>query len=297
MTATVAICTQNRPQSLKRALESVLAQAAGSPGVEILVVDNGDEGETVLLVESMIAGCDFLRLVKEPATGLSVARNRALAEARGSWIVYIDDDAELVPGYLAELARLLNQEGGRAGAVCGPIEVGWEGKTPGWFEPGLESWCNRLDFGLKRREIRWPETPYGTNMAIDVNVLKNLGGFRGDLGRKGEGLMDAEETELFLRMGKLTGRAVIYEPALGVVHYMSQERLSPDFFIKKAHWHGKSLAALERLHPGRVKGLRNALWVLGTSFFRKVSGKSRGPLTEKVLRASAMGYLAGRFSR
>jgi glycosyltransferase involved in cell wall biosynthesis len=297
MTVTVAICTQNRSLSLKRALESVLAQAAEAPGLEILVVDNGDDGQAALLVESMAAKGGLLRLVKEPVTGLSAARNRALKEASGSWIVYIDDDAELVPGYLKAMTRLLNREGGRAGAFCGPIEVGWESDAPNWFEPGLSAWCNRLDYGPKRREIRWPETPYGTNMAFETALLGNLGGFREDLGRKGAGLMDAEETELFIRMEKLSGRAVIYEPALGVIHYMSPDRLSPYFFVKKAFWHGKSLAALERLHPDRMGGLKNALWVLSSSCFRTVSGRGRGPVTEKVLRASATGYLAGRFSR
>lgn len=297
MTVTLAICTQNRPQSLKRALESVLDQANDAPGLEILVVDNGEGGETALLVESLAASADFLRFVREPVKGLSLARNRALREAKGQWLVYIDDDAELAPGYLAALVRLLKEDGCRAGAMGGPIAVGWKNGPPSWYENGLDPWLNRLDLGPLRRKIRWPETLYGTNMAFDANLLKSLGGFRGDLGRKGAGLMDAEETELFIRMEKLEKRPVIYDPALRVTHCMTSERLSPEFFLQKALWHGKSLAALQRLHPDRVAGLGNALWVLSSSFFRKVTGKSRGSLTEKVLRASALGYLAEKISR
>lgn len=297
VTVTVAVCTRNRARSLKRALESVLNQAADAPGLEILVVDNGDDGETGRVAKSLGARAEGLRLVREPEPGLSAARNRAWREASGRWIVYIDDDAELVPGYLAALSRLLAEEGDRAGAVGGPIAVGWENNAPGWYEKGLAPWLNSLNLGPARRRIRWPETLYGTNMAFDANVLKSLGGFRGDLGRKGAGLMDAEETELFIRMEKLEDRPVIYDPALKVIHFMTEERLSPGFFIKKARWHGKSLAALERLHPDKIRGLGNALWVLASSCFRAVTGRGRGPLTERVLRASAAGYLYGRFLR
>lgn len=292
---TVAVCTRNRPESLRRAIASVLAQAHDAPGLEILVVDNGEGCDTGDLVGSMAARAECLRIVREPEPGLSAARNRAWREASGRWIVYIDDDAELAPGYLAALSRLLAVEGGGIGALGGPIAVGWEGEPPSWYEKGLDPWLNCLDLGPLRRRVRWPETLYGTNMAFDAGLLKSLGGFRGDLGRRGAGLMDAEETELFLRMEKQSSLPVIYDPALKVSHYMTEERLSPDFFLRKARWHGKSLAALERLHPGRVKGLKNALWVLSSSFFRAVSGKGRGPLTERVLRASAKGYLEGRF--
>lgn len=292
---TVAVCTRNRPQSLKRALASVLAQAQDAPGLEILVADNGEGCDTANMVESMPAGEGCLRLVREPEPGLSAARNRAWREAAGRWIVYIDDDAELVPGYLAALSRLLAGEGDRAGALGGPIAVGWENGPPSWYEPGLDQWCNRLDLGPVRREILWPETLYGTNMAFDVRVLESLGGFRGDLGRRGEGLLDAEETELFIRMEKLASRPVIYYPALKVIHYMTEERLSPDFFLEKARWHGKSLAALERLHPDKIRGLGNAFWVMASSCFRTASGRGRGALTERVLRTSAWGYLEGRF--
>lgn len=295
MKATIVICTQNRPESLERAVASAVREAARAPWLKILVVDNGGGGGSAQAVKAARGG--GVRLVMEPAPGLSNARNRAVKETDGGWIIFIDDDAELAPGYGEALGRFLREEGGRAGAFGGPVWVGWEKTPPPWWEKGLDPWCNALDLGGKRRAIRFPETPYGTNMGFDAALLKSLGGFRNDLGRNGAGLLDAEETELFIRMEKAGAPPVVYDPALKVTHYMTAERLSPEFLVKKAFWHGKSLAALERVHPDKIGGLKNAVFVLASSFLRGLCLKSRGPLTERVLRASAAGYFKARFLR
>jgi glycosyltransferase involved in cell wall biosynthesis len=79
---------------LSRALASALAQTAVS--LEVVVVDDGSVDETA---RSLAAVDDpRLRVVSLGVShGVSHARNRAIAEARGEWIAFLDDDDVWAP--------------------------------------------------------------------------------------------------------------------------------------------------------------------------------------------------------
>src|SRR6188768_1179129 len=88
-TITAAICTRNRPLQLARALDSLLAQSLAP--AEIMVVDNSPSDEaTARLVSERFSEVRYLR---EPVPGLDFARNRALREASGEIVAFLDDDA------------------------------------------------------------------------------------------------------------------------------------------------------------------------------------------------------------
>src|SRR5262245_56705774 len=87
---TVAVCTRDRPERLRRCLESVRGAIGGvSPAPDVLVIDNASADARTADVAAALG----VRCVREPTTGLDVARNRAVAEARGDWLAFIDDDA------------------------------------------------------------------------------------------------------------------------------------------------------------------------------------------------------------
>ena len=97
------ICTYRRYTLLRRALESLCVQALAPERYEILVVDNGIDEQTA----AVVADCResfasvTIRLSSEPALGLSQARNRALSEARGRYLAFLDDDAWAPESWLA----------------------------------------------------------------------------------------------------------------------------------------------------------------------------------------------------
>ena len=72
---------------MKRCLDSLLPQLTDQ--VEILVIDNGTHK-----VKTLVDLYSNIRYVSESNTGLSYARNKAIKEANGDWILYIDDDAK-----------------------------------------------------------------------------------------------------------------------------------------------------------------------------------------------------------
>jgi glycosyltransferase involved in cell wall biosynthesis len=77
--------------SLRTAVNSVLAQTHGN--VEILLVDDASGPEWRAMFEDVSAADPRIRLIVQPINaGTYVARNRALAEARGEFVAFQDSD-------------------------------------------------------------------------------------------------------------------------------------------------------------------------------------------------------------
>jgi GT2 family glycosyltransferase len=112
-TISVLICTKDRRADVARALASL--QADGVPqreGVEIVVIEETAQPEP-------IAGVRYLALPPE-GRGFAYVRNRAVEAAKGSLLVFVDDDCEVERGWFEALVGPLLADpavGGAAGAV------------------------------------------------------------------------------------------------------------------------------------------------------------------------------------
>jgi glycosyltransferase involved in cell wall biosynthesis len=95
----VVITTKDRPQLLARAVASVLDLDIEH---EVVVVDDGSA------VPPHLPSDPRVRLVRHTdSQGANGSRNDGLAHARGRWVVFLDDDDELVPaGVRAALGAL-----------------------------------------------------------------------------------------------------------------------------------------------------------------------------------------------
>jgi len=91
----VIMPTFRRPDGLKIALESLLAQSPCDLPVEIIVADNDPKGSArdyvKAVAEKNSASVHYLHV---PAPGVSNARNAALTVAKGRYIAWLDDDQE-----------------------------------------------------------------------------------------------------------------------------------------------------------------------------------------------------------
>ena len=135
---TVCLCTRNRAAMLKRALFSLVAcdKPTDLPW-ETLIVNNGSSDET----PSVVAGYEGrlpIRMVTENAPGLSNARNRALAAARGNWLLWLDDDVTVNPRWLAAYADHIGQYPDTA-LLGGAITVELSGNSPKWIRQGIHA--------------------------------------------------------------------------------------------------------------------------------------------------------------
>ena len=92
----------NRRSLVGAAIDSVLSQTYGH--WELLVVDDGStDGSRDVVSEWLLD--PRVRLLTREHAGVSRARNRALREARGEIIAYLDSDNQWFPGYLAEIVK------------------------------------------------------------------------------------------------------------------------------------------------------------------------------------------------
>lgn len=119
----VAICTYRRPAGLARLLAALPAGLEGLPeSPPVVVVDNDGTDPQVAETVAAAEGLD-VRLVVEPAPGISAARNRAFAEAEAAGVttlVLIDDDEWPEPRWLAALLARRAETGA---AIVGGVVV------------------------------------------------------------------------------------------------------------------------------------------------------------------------------
>jgi len=81
--------TYNRARFIREAVESVLAQTM--PNWELLIVDDGSTDDTREVLASYLAD-ERIQYIYQPNQGQSVARNAALAKARGEFVGFLDSD-------------------------------------------------------------------------------------------------------------------------------------------------------------------------------------------------------------
>lgn len=92
------IVTFDRPALLERTIDSVLRQT--HPVDEIIVSDDGHREATRQLLLSRFPN---VRHVPGPSRGIAANLNNGVREARGTWVLLCNDDAELDPSFV-ELA-------------------------------------------------------------------------------------------------------------------------------------------------------------------------------------------------
>jgi len=261
--ATVAICTRNRSVMLRRVLESFCTQLVpkGVPW-ELLVVDNGSTDATSEVAAAFVSRLP-LRLVQEPEPGLSAARNRAVSEARGEYLLWIDDDAIPEPGWIAAYleAFLAWPE---AALFGGPIAVAFDAPLPDWFRrvlPVIGGVYGQCDLGTEPIALRASvtELPFGTNYVTRL-VEQRRFPYDTTLGRHPQHPnRGAEETEVLLSMleSGLDGRWV---PTASVTHRKDHSLATTAFIAQQIADHGAYEAA-RFSPPGRlVFGAPASLW-------------------------------------
>lgn len=101
---TVVMPTRDRRALLEAAVESVLAQSYRR--FELIVVDDGSRDDTAAYLEGIADA--RVRVLRTDGVGACGARNRALDEARGGLVAYLDDDNRFDPHWLRAVVATLD---------------------------------------------------------------------------------------------------------------------------------------------------------------------------------------------
>lgn len=206
--ASIAICTRERPDDLRRALHAV--QDVAGRDHPVLVVDNRPETEATCRV---VSAFPHVRYVREDTPGLNAARNRALRECTTDAVAFTDDDAMPEVGWLEALRRGFDHR----------LVMGVTGLTiPLALDTPAQEWFERMSpFG--RGYFRHEFDPLvcspqvagqvgaGANMALRRDVLHLVGAFDERLDA-GTPTKSGGDHEMFARILS-RGYRLVYEPS------------------------------------------------------------------------------------
>jgi succinoglycan biosynthesis protein ExoM len=166
---TVCVCTYKRPKYLANLVRALQSQVADHLfGHSIVIVDNDKLASAMSTVEDLKHTSTVpIHYVVEPQQNISLARNRAISEAQGQYIAFIDDDEVPGPDWLITLYRACLQY--QVAGVLGPVLPNYEEEPPEWVTQGrfyerpghrtgeVLGWTNtRTGNVLLRRDILQP---------------------------------------------------------------------------------------------------------------------------------------------
>lgn len=223
----VAICTYNRPDLLRLCLEAVCPQLTQE--TELLVIDNGSQSVRALCQEF-----DGLRYIAEGNTGLSFARNRAIKEAKGETVLYLDDDALADPNLIRVALNACDKY-----QLFGGVYIPWyHYGEPKWYKEEYAS--NKMPYNQHTRLAKG-EYLSGGIFAVKKNLLQEFGGFNTDLGMSGTQVGYGEESELQDRMRE-QGIELYYLPDLIIKHVVAKYKLNVNWFLSASFQRGRDEA-------------------------------------------------------
>jgi glycosyltransferase involved in cell wall biosynthesis len=252
MLITVALCTHNHADRLGQTLADLKKLASPESPWEIVVIDNACSDDTPRILSD--SGWHPLgvpvRIVREMRLGLSNARNRALEEASGEYLLFIDDDETPDPGWLIAYEQAMVAHS--PDALGGRIEVMFEhGGRPDWLQDELLGFLGHLDHG----EDRWlteNNTPfYGGNFAVKKDIFARVGVFDADLGRKGSVNAGGEDTEFYRRL-IAQGHSVRWVQAAIIHHRIRADKLRRNYLLDLHYRQGLAEGARKRGKRGRL---------------------------------------------
>jgi len=252
-------CTYNREKYIGQTLASICAQTFDAGNFESVIVDNNSTDGTAGVCNRIINENPQknIRYVKELNQGLSFALNRGIREAKGEYIIFVDDDETINPGHLSMLDNYLKEY--PQARLCGtPVVPVYETKKPKW----LSHFTLRLITGYyyqgdKVKKLEAGNYPGTGHTIIKRELYGQFGYYNTDLGRKGKGLMGAEDKDMFLRL--INGNVECYYlPGIPIYHHIPAAKLTDEFFQRLTYSIGKS----ERIRTkgASVKAYRKRLF-------------------------------------
>jgi glucosyl-dolichyl phosphate glucuronosyltransferase len=291
ISTSIIIATYNRAQLLGETLQSLAHSLSGSSGVEVVVVDTTSKDETRNVVEKFSNTFAHFRHVTEANQGLSYARNRGIAEARGSVLVFLDDDVEVDASWLPSLLAPLDDPS--VAVVGGKVLPFGAQVIPEWLPREycfLASVFDPVDAICELPKVM------GGNSAVRRSVFDDVGLYDVSLGRKGKKLLGGEEIELQIRI-RNAGHKIIYTPHAAIWHKIA-EKLNFSYIENYAYWLGVGDAAIEKATPGRVKYILKVArslvfpWVILPVQRMLSSNDAAAPMRYTIKRNYARGYLS-----
>jgi GT2 family glycosyltransferase len=277
----IIIPTYNRPLQLARCLSAVGRLDFPPDGFETIVVDDGGDAVIDGVVAPLQAAIQ-ISLYRQRHGGPASARNSGAARARGSHLVFLDDDCLPAPDWLSAVRHRLYDDPGCL--VGGPLV---NALTDDVFATASD-----LLIGHVFRS--WNGDPdrarflVSANLAVSADCFASIGGFDQTFPYPG-----AEDRDLCARW-LAAGRRIVLAPECIVRH--AHDGGFRSFWRQHVNY-GRGAARFHRRHPhdpvndGRPEPLSFYLRLFGSPYTE--GHGARAPLLSGLLFLAQVAELAG----
>ncbi|MHB9154660.1 MAG: glycosyltransferase [Endomicrobiales bacterium] len=207
----VVIPVKNGQDTIEKCIRSLFA--LNYPRFEVIVIDDGSTDRTAAIVKSLSSGdaARRLRLLEGDSAGPSRARNRGIAEAKGDFVAFTDDDCLVDREWLNELLKGFRGDTAAVGGTQkSPEDESAFGKAVHDFmmTVGFLTDYMKDPSGAGIREVDHNPT---CNAMYRREVFAKTGGFMEDL-------WPGEDVELDYRVTR-AGYRIVFAPKAVVYHY------------------------------------------------------------------------------
>ncbi len=240
----ICIATFQRPDGLERLFQSLKSlQGVENVSFEMIVVDNDAQKSAMRIVDNWKKRLPEVRYFIEPRQNIAHARNRAIVEARGDWVVFIDDDEIASPQWLAAYLSAIKKHA--AEGYFGPVLAQFEESVETWLDQNAFFDRARFETGKK---LSFEQTRTG-NAFIKRSALKSFQ-FNPEYGLTG-----GSDVELFSRMLD-AGHRFVWVDEAEVTEFVPVKRVRFSWLMQRAFRGGLVWSKLERQ---RRPGVKNRL--------------------------------------
>jgi len=249
MKISIILATYKRLNLLTGALDSFCAMDKPEMEYEIIIADNEGSDLTRDLVKSY-AGSINVKYLCEKTPGKNNALLAGLKAAKGSLIIFTDDDVVVSKTWISEYLKASDNYpdcsifGGSVEPVFPP--GGLEGRE--YID--LEIMFFRSAFGMTAIDLKEGYCSvgriWGANMAVRKSVFDSGLTFDPNIGPKGNDYAMGSENE-FLRRAERNNFKAVFLPSCIIKHIILPEQLEEDWLLRRAYRSGRGKGAVTDL--------------------------------------------------
>jgi len=288
----IVVPTYNRADMLEEALQTLVRQQTSDQlPYEVVVVDNASTDSTRQVVERIAKASEVpVNYVYEKTPGDAPARNRGIAEARGDWLAFFDDDQFAEPDWIAKLHEAALQTG--ASIVGGPVHLDLTAEELDALSMPCRHALRETRLYNKIHPYVKQQLPGGGNVMVARAVFDAVGPFDTTMLNGGS---DSD----FFRRAQAAGHVMIYTPDAVIRHRVPEQRLSPERLKWEAFEGHESIAKIDHeskrtpvlllicaVRLGRALAVHAPLWL-----WARVRGDQRGMQGNRIRLWRAEAYL------
>jgi succinoglycan biosynthesis protein ExoM len=219
----VCVCTYKRPALLKRLLAELDRQQTDGLFTFSIVVADNDEAKSAeaTIIEFCLSSVTPVKYCVQPRQNIALARNKAVENADGEYLAFIDDDEFPAPDWLLTLFNACNEY--QVDGVLGPVKRHFDEVPPTWMRKSRFYDRKVNPTGMR---VDWQEARTGNVLLKRQMLVGDTAPFRSEF--------RAGEDQDFFRRKIEEGRVFIWSAEAEAFEVVPPARWKRMYLLRKA---------------------------------------------------------------